>query len=68
MPLTDFFARIEALVTLLKASSSDAAVLLPGEVRLASFGANGENGLDIPRKIRTELTARSAEFNLSTRW
>lgn len=68
MPLTDFFARIEALIPLPMASSSDAEVLLPGDVCLASFGANGDNGLVIPRKIRTELTARSAEFNLSTRW
>jgi len=68
MPLTDFFARIEAHITLLMASSSNAEELLPGEVRLASLRANSENGLDVPQKLRTELTARSAEFNLSTRW
>lgn len=68
MPLADFFARFEAFITLLKASSSEAEVLLPGEIRWANFNANSENGLDVPQKIRAELAALSAEFNIPAPW
>lgn len=68
MPLVDFFARFESFIALLKASSSEKEVLLPGEIRWANFKANSESGLDIPQKVRAELAALSAEFNISTPW
>lgn len=68
MPLTHFFARIKALITLLKASSSDAEVLLPEEIRSVNFRVTSENGFVISQKIRDELAALSAEFSLKARW
>lgn len=68
MPLTDFFARFEAFAALLKASNAKDEVLLPGEIRWANFRTNSKNGLHIPQKVRDELIAISADYNLSVPW
>lgn len=68
MPIADFFARFEAFITLLKVSNSEGEVLLPGEIRWANFRTNVENGLDIPQNVRVELSALSADYNISAPW
>lgn len=68
MSLTDYFARFEAFIALLKASNTEQEVLLPGEIRWSNFRANSANGLDIPQNVKAELTALSADDNIPAPW
>lgn len=68
MPVTDYFARIDALITLLKASNEIDEVLFPGETRWKNFRHHSEHGLTIPEKVKCELNELAGKYGVTPPW
>jgi len=68
MPMEAFYHRFETLIQLLKASSPEDEVLLPGEVRWRNHRDNLLTGISIPRPMKKTLTELSDRYEIRTPW
>jgi LDH2 family malate/lactate/ureidoglycolate dehydrogenase len=66
MPMEDYYARLEGLVTALKAAGD--SVLLPGEVRWQTWRDNQRLGIPIDPIIARAVEPLAREKNIALPW
>ena len=68
MPMAEFYQRFEALIQLLKASSPEGEVLLPGEIRWRNYKDNLVTGISIPPTMTKTLVELSDRYAIQSPW
>jgi len=69
MPMADYFARMQALVSMIKQSGArEREILLPGEIRWRNYHANKAAGLALDEQVRRQLAALAHNVGVVAPW